>query len=303
MGITSQSAPIFPIIMDKGKPHQNPGLLDLLVEILLYILQAANSLSDLKSLILAAPSFNNVWKAYTASISLGVLGRTIEGFDQVLKLEETVHPKLAAGFEPAIQRLKRITSAARLASCAYEDYIFNFSHNSVYRELFPAFDSGQEEFCLRDPESRRSFKRSFYWLWMLVVTSEYKPLVLHQPLDPFPLRRSDVLTLCELSGWIVDGVFPPPFSIFSKAYRIYKRKDRVRCAQNRRWQLCCISLWQQIRFRQVRRDHWSLDLGMIVSEPFYEAPNAYGHHALHVFMANARKAQSSIYQARKQEEV
>ena len=284
--------------MNKDKPHKSPGSLDFPVEIVLYILQAVNSLSDLKSLILAAPSFNNVWKAYATSISSVVLGRNIDAFDQVLKLEETVHPRLAAGFEPALGRLQRITSAACLAARAYGDYIFNYSHSAGYEDLFLTSDSGQEDFCLRDPESRRSFKRSFYWLWMLVITSEYKPLVLRQPLDPFPLRRCDVLSLCELTGWVVSAVYPPPLSIFSKAYRIYNLKDRVRCPQNRRWELCCVSLWRQTSFTQVRREHWSSDLGLTVSEPSHEIPSVFGCSTLLLFLADARKAQSSICQAR-----
>ncbi|KAL8788234.1 MAG: hypothetical protein Q9195_007403 [Heterodermia aff. obscurata] len=275
-----------------SNPHKSPTLLDLPVEIVLYILQAADSFSDLKSLILTAPSFNNVWKAYTASISSGVLARNIEGFAQVLKLEETVHPKLAAGFEPAIERIKRITSAACLAECAYEGYVFNYSRNTRYKNLFVCCDSGQEKFCLRDPESRRSFKRSFYWLWLLVITSESKPLVLHQPLDPFPLRRTDVLSLCEILWWIV-AVYenPPQLSIFRKAYRIYNVEERVRCPHNRRWELCCITLWKAPRFQQTRREYWSLDLGISVPEP-----SLGGRRPRLASLAKAREAQSLIYQ-------
>ena len=279
-----------------SKPHKSPGLLDLPVEIVLYILQAADSLSDLKSLILTAPSFNNVWKVYTASISRGVLGRNIECLDEILKLEEAVHPKLAAGFGPALERVKRITSAACLASSAYEDYILNYSRSRFYQNLLVPCGSGREEFCLRDPESRRSFKRSFYCLWMLVITSEYKPLVPRQPLNPFPLRRRDVLSLCELAAWIGRSEFPPPSSLFRKANSIYNLKDRGACVPNRRWEPCCISLWQQPHFQQMRREHWSLDLGLNITEPWQYIPSALGSDPLVLFLADARKAHSSIYQ-------
>ncbi|CAF9938289.1 MAG: hypothetical protein HETSPECPRED_001020 [Heterodermia speciosa] len=278
-----------------SKPHKSPGLLDLPVEIVLYILQAADSLSDLKSLILTAPSFNNVWKVYTASISRGVLGRNIECLDEILNLEKAVHPKLAAGFGPALERVKRITSAACLASSAYEDYIFIYSRISFYQDLLVPCGSGREEFCLRDPENRRSFKRSFYCLWMLVITSEYKPLVPRQPLNPFPLQRKDVLSLCELAIWILSHVTPAPSSLFRKASRIYNLKDHVRCLQNRRWELCCISLWQQPHFGQIRREHWSLDLGLTITEPSQDISSAFGY-PLVLFLADARKAHSSLYQ-------
>ena len=278
-----------------SKPHKSPGLPDLPVEIVLYILQATDSLSNLKSLILTAPLFNNVWKVYTASISRRVFSKNIECFNEILKIEEAVHPKLAAGFGPALECVKRITSAACLASSAYGDYILNYSRNSFYQNLLVPCGSGREEFCLRDPENRRSFKRSFYCLWMLVVTSEYKPLVPRQPLNPFPLRSRDVLYLCELTAWIVSSVSPPPSSLFRKASRIYNLKDHVRCLQNRRWGLCCISLWQQPHFRQIRGEHWSLDLGLTITEPSQDIPSAFGY-PLVLFLADARKAHSSIYQ-------
>ena len=286
--------------MNKDKPHRSPCSLHLPVEIALYILQAASSASCLKSLILVAPSFNNVWKAYTASISSVVLGRSIEGFDDVLKLEETVHPQLAAGFEPALERHKRLSSAASLASSAFEDFVYDYPHTF-------SCNLWHVQPYLAEPLGRRSFKRCFYWLWMLVITSEYKPLVFHQPLDPFPLRRSDTLCLCELIIWIVlgSGKYTTPSSIFGKAYRIYHLKDRVRCAQHRRWELCCKSLWQQVPFQQARRDHWSLDLGMTVPAGWHGALDTYNpwFRPRLLFLTSARAAHTAIYRVSEREEV
>lgn len=266
-------------------PQESPRMIRLPGEIVLCILQAVHSLSDLKSLILTAPSFNDVWKVYTASISSVILERSIEGFDELLKLEVTVHPKCSAGFEPALERLKRIVSAASLASRTHKDFVRDYSRSiSPYNPL-------QLESYLEEPEGRKSFKRSFYWLWTFVITSEYKALAHHQPLDPFPVRRSDILSLCELTVWIISFAYPPPSSILGKAYRIYNRKDRVRCAQTRRWELCCVSLWQQVPFQQARRDHWSLDLGLTVSEPRHGLLSINGrcYNLFLRFLTNARE--------------
>ena len=274
------------------RPQESPSLIRLPAEIVFCILQAVHSLPDLKSLILTAPSFNHVWKVYTASISCVILERIVEGFDELLKLEVTVHPTCSAGFEPALDRLKRLVSAANLASRAHRDFVRDYSRN------FSSYGLWQLESCSEESESRRSFKRSFYWLWAFVITSEYKALVHHLPLDPFPVRRSDILSLCELTVWIISYAFPPPASILGKAYRIYNRKDRVRCAQTRRWELCCVSLWQQVPFQQARRDHWSLDLGLAVSEPRHGplGINSPGYKPLLLFLRDAREKSYTISQ-------
>ena len=281
-------------------PRDSPSLLHLPGEIVLYILRAVHSLSDLKSLILTAPSFNEVWRLYTASISLVILERSIESFDELWKLEVTVHPKCPAGFEPALKRLKRFIAAARLASRAHKDFVYDYSRSiSYFWDPFLPYDPWELESYLEESKSRRSFKRSFYWLWRFVITSEYKPLVHHQSLDPFPVQRSDILSLCELTVWIISYAYLPPFSVLGKAYRIYNLKDRVRCAQTRRWELCCMNLWEQAPFQKARRDHWSLDLGLTVFEPWHGPLTIHGpwYEPLLLFLTNARE--NSYYQSLK----
>ena len=252
------------------------GLLDLPAEILLYTFQAVDSIADLKSLILTAPMFNDLWKTHTAVISSAVLSKDIECMDEALEVEEAVYPNGLG-----IERHKRIISAASLVSNLYEAFLSQ-QHDRRYQYI------GSEP---TESECRRSFKRSFYWLWMLVVTSQYKPFALQQSLDPFPLRRKDVLSLCELTIWFSDDMYVAPCQFIRKAYRIYRREDRIRCAQSRRWQICCWHLWRQPQFKRIRLAHWALDIGLLRSEPYYSSPKEVaGWYALFVpFLWQARR--------------
>lgn len=255
------------------------GLLDLPAEILLYTFQGVDSVADLKSLILTAPMFNDLRKSHTAVISSAVLSKDIECIDDSLELEEAVYPNGLA-----IERHKRIISAASLVSNLYEAFLSQ-QHGRRYQYI------GSEP---TESKCRGSFKRSFYWLWMLVVTSQYKPFALQQSLDPFPLRRKDVLSLCELTIWFSDEMYVAPYQFIRKAYRIYRCEDRIRCAQSRRWQIGCWDLWQQPQFENIRLAHWTLDIGLLRSEPYHSPPTEVGgwYTPLVPFLRQARRVRA-----------
>ena len=216
----SPSFKVAQVSLKTSDPPEAPGLSNLPVEILLYILQAVDSLSDLKSLILTASRFNDVWKCHTASISSIILRKNIECFTEVSKLEEAIHSTLPVGFQKAVARHKRIISAARLISAIYE--LFSTDYNVLW---------GRRAGCSIF-EDRGSFKRSFYWIWMMVVTSKYKPYEAQRPLNPFPLHIDDLLSLCELIVWVRATAYT---TILGKTYAIYHRKDRIRCARTYIW--------------------------------------------------------------------
>ena len=231
------------------------GLLHLPTEVILYILEAVDSLSDLRCLILTAPQFNHVWRAHTTSISSAVLSRKIDCFAEASTLEESVHSELPVGFGPALERHKRIISAACLASTAYELFREDYNPTLYYQFVVHWHD-----------EDRQSFKRCFYWVWVAVVTSTYKPFRLQKPLCPFPLPREDTLALCELIVWVRAGTYTVVSPLLSRTYGLYHHSDRVRCAQSRRWQVCCRDIWQKPEFEKVRAAYWS-DLDMVGQEP------------------------------------
>lgn len=264
--------------MPKSEEAVGIGLINLPAEILLYTFQAVDSVADLKSLILTTPMFRDLWKSHTALISSAVLSRNIECIDEAVKLEEAVYPRGLA-----IERHKRIISAASLVSNLYGVFVIE-QRSRKYQFI------GSKS---TESECRWSFKRSFYWLWMLVVTSQYKPFALQPSLDPFPLRRKDVLSLCELIIWFSDEAYVALYLFIRKACRIYRCKDRIRCAQSRRWQICCGDLWQQAQFEKIRLAHWTLDLGLR-PEPYYNSPKERNdwYRPLIPFLRHARRARA-----------
>ena len=148
-------------------------------------------------------------------------------------------------------------------------------------------------------ESLMSFKRPLYWLWTLVVTAQYKPIILQEPMDPFPLRRNDILPLCELSIWIGTAEQMELLPLYDMINRIYRRRDRKRCAQSRRWQLCCQPIWGQPELEKAREKHRSLDLKMRGKEPPcgpYDLPiwNIIWYSSLKSFIVQARICRSRI---------
>ena len=254
------------ILVEMSTYREPSALPKLPAEIALYIMETVESLSDLKSLILTAPLFNNLWRLHTVSISFAMLSRHIECFPEALRLEEAVYPRLSVGFGSVVARHERIVCAASFVSDMYE----------LFREHFPQLSGGDYPYNVynrRVPflgkDLYNYFQRSFYWLWLLVVTANYKPFEFQTPLDPFLLEKDDILSLCELIIWAksIPQRSSDSDKVFRKANRIYPRNDRKRCAQSRRWHICCTNVWYEPQFERIRRAHWlaSIETSLLTS--------------------------------------
>lgn len=228
-------------------------------EIVLHIMEVADSSSDLMSLILTASIFNDLWRLHIVSISSAVLSRSFGCFDEAKKLEEAVHPRISVGFEAALARHVRMVRAAKFVSDVHELFVKDYL-GGLQTLRTPLL---HEEECV-------AFRRSLYRLWLHLVTAHFKPLKFREPVHPFPLMKDEILALCELIVFIKRLTYnrtSETDKLFLIPHRIYRRKDRRRCAQSQRWQICCTEMWHQPSFVHARREHWYRDLGFNVPEP------------------------------------
>lgn len=292
--------------MSKDIYLREPILTNLPVEIILCIMEELDSPTDLMSLILTAPFFNNLWKRHTFHISTAVLSNSLDCFPESAKrLEEAVHPEHPVGFHAAVARHTRMLRAAQYISYMYELFKANYR-----RTPYP-----------NKNQDRIWFETSFYFLWHHVVTASYKPFRFvhqHQIDDHFPLPEEDnLLTLCELIVWIrnIQDHKVASDQIFRRAGRIYRHRssldnndniidrygnsgggsttNKKQLSQSKRWSICCAAVWYHPWFEEVRKDYWIIGLHLHTPEPGGWYPGDMYFHArprILGFLAWAREA-------------
>ena len=253
-----------------------PNLLDLPPELVLSILQNIE-LPELYPTIRSNSIFNNIWKLHTSTISTAILSNSIECFPEAMHLAHAASSERHINFEKAIEKHKRVVSAAKCVSDMCDAYLHN--GNPYLHDALP-----YRRFHLLHPETRRACIRAFYWLWTAVLTSQYKPFRAVKPMNRLPPRA--MITLCEIFLWIPVQGWACFYSLITKTRRIYPPlNSRLRLAQHRRWQICCQKFWHDSEFRADRQKVWTKILKTNADEP-----RIYGEHKpqLVAFLARVR---------------
>ena len=244
--------------MSRALGPKMPKLLDLPHELVLSILQNTE-LPELYSAILSHSTFNNIWKSHTSTISKAVLSNSIECPPEAMHLAHAASSERPIDFAEAVERHKRIVSAAKCVSDMYDAYLHDvdaYLHDAL---AYPRLQ-------LLCPETRRACIRAFYWLWSAVLTSQYKPFKAAKPMARLPPRA--MLTLCEIFLWIPVQAYACVYSPIAKARRIYPPlSSRPRVAQHRRWQICCQRLWYDTDVKAARQEVWNDILQTDADEP------------------------------------
>ena len=235
-----------------------PHLLNLPSELVLSILQSLE-LPELYSAILSHSIFNNIWKSHTSSVSAAALSNSIECFPEAMRLADAASSEPTINFAEAVEKHKRIVSAASCVTDIYEAYLHDvdaYLHDALAHRRLQSLH----------PEIRRACIRAFYWLWTAVLTSQYKPFRAAKLMNRLPPRA--MLTLCEIFLWIPVQAFATVYSPIAKARRIYPPLSRLpRVAQHRRWQICCQKLWYDRDFKAARQQVWNRILKTDADEP------------------------------------
>ena len=228
-----------------------PQLLNLPSELVLSILQSLE-LPELYSAILSHSTFNNIWKSHTSSVSAATLSNSIECFPEAMRLADAASSEPTINFAEAVEKHKRIVSAASCVTDMYDAYLHDALAHPRLQSLHP--------------ETRRACIRAFYWLWTAVLTSQYKPFRAARSMNRLPPRA--MLTLCEIFLWIPVQAFAYVYSTIARARRIYPPlSSRPRVAQHRRWQICCQNWWYHPEFKADRQKVWNKILKTDADEP------------------------------------
>ena len=251
-------------------------ILDLPHELILIVLESVESLSDLAALIKTAPSFNNVWKTRTASISAAILPTAIECYSQALMLEEDLHPEEPVGFEMVLQRHSRIVRAARCANEVWDLFLLDFA-----TEYFT--NSPEIIRRLHYRNHRHDFKLMLYWMWRVVGASAYKPFKLPADLcsNLHRLPRGHLLPLCEVTAWLGGKLSAQVKNTIAKMRNVYRPRDRVRYSYHDRWMVCCEELWNLDFFTKCHNDYFVRHLQVTPLRPpygrMYHSYNFFGY--------------------------
>ena len=215
-------------------------LSDLPPEIVLYVLKELN-VSGLYAAIRSHRIFNDSWKFNTRLISAAVLSKSVECYPAAVKLDRTAVADLPAGFQAVVEQSKRILNAAECISVMYEIWL-----QDVVDFPGPTTCPGRLHY-VKSLANRKAFKCAVYWIWRMVLTTQYKPFQLQKPLEKLPARAT--LSVCEILIWIRETAYTCLYGPISKMQRIYANLNpRPRLLQHRRMELCLRALLEDAEF-------------------------------------------------------
>ena len=264
-----------------------PSLNGLPSELLCYILEAANDLADLFSLILTTPLLAAVWKANKSRIFPRVLARSVDCFEVAERLDDIftagTSPSLlndaCFNCEDVMRRYKRILAGSRCIDALYAKFLRDWVKDIAFQGVRRREREIQSVIDCATAQERQPSKLALYHLWRLVRISAFS-------LQPgtrrrkghhnitLPSRLCDIdqpylLAVFEILVWTQRyGPRNPVNKLLNWAWKIYGPTDKLRIKQPKRWILCSESLWASRIFRRSRRRLWrKLRLNLV--EPIY----------------------------------
>ena len=171
-------------------------------ELIVQVFKSIDDFSTLSSLICTSPTFYAVWQLNTSSISVAILPKTIDCFDDARELVKTqeLFPESqeiprAEECNRAAAILKRFRSNARAAALASE----------IFQAHFRYCENTRNELSLMtfSPSERTRFTHAFYRVWTITLLAQQGSVSL-QRLESLlaTLSAREIFRIQEVALWL-----------------------------------------------------------------------------------------------------